>query len=372
MFPPRRVISLLLLVAAMVSASVLSAAEPPARLPRTKKLPVGVSLAGAEFGCESSEFSNENPGRLGVDYTFPESDTIQYFSKAGVNVLRIPFRWERIQPRLGQRLDRQHVQELRKLASLARRHRTSLVFDLHNYGRYRLAGFEDCVIDQKVNGSVPVTREHFADLWSRIALEFRHDRSIVGYALMNEPHDMGGSDWKKISQSAVDAIRKTDRKTNIFVCGNDWGSAERFEKANGREAWIRDPANRTIYEAHCYFDQDGSGKYTQSFDAEKAYDLNIADRGVSRVMPFLDWCRRNNVRGFVGEYGTTRENGWKQVTLQFLQECKASNVGVCYWAAGEWWGKYPLSVQPGSSRVVPPQLSWLLQVRAMEETANKK
>jgi len=348
----------------------LVAADPLARLPRTKKLPVGVSLAGAEFGCESSDFSNENPGQLGVDYTFPESETIRYFSRAGVDVVRIPFRWERIQPRLGQRLDRQHVRELRKVATLARRHRTTLILDLHNYGRYRLAGVKDCVIDQQVNGSVPVTREHFADLWSRIASEFRNDKSIVGYALMNEPHDMGGSDWKQISQYAVDAIRKTDRTTNVFVCGDDWASAERFAKANGPQAWIRDPANRTIYEAHCYFDQDGSGTYSESFASENAADSKLVDRGILRIEPFLQWCRQNRVRGFVGEYGTPRDDGWKQVTLRFLQECKASNVGVCYWAAGEWWGKYPLSIQPENTSVAP-QLNWLLQIRTMKETSNK-
>lgn len=368
--PPLRYVSSLLVLALATTSMLVVAAEPTVRAPRTKKLPVGVSLAGAEFGCESPDFSNENPGQLGVDYTFPESETIKYFTKAGVNVLRIPFRWERIQPKLGQPLDRQHVSELRKLSKFARRHRTTLVLDLHNYGRYRLAGVGDCVIDQSVNGDVPVTRKHFADLWSRLALEFRHDRSVVGFALMNEPHDMGGSDWKQISQVAVDAIRKSDRKTNIFICGDDWGSAERFEKANGAKAWIKDPANRTIYEAHCYFDLDGSGKYQNSFGTENAGDATIADRGVSRIEPFLKWCRRNGVRGFVGEYGTPRDNGWRQVTLQFLQVCKDANVGVCYWAAGEWWGDYPLSVQPKNS-LIAPQLSWLLRIRAMEES-NKK
>ena len=366
MSPLRRVSLVIVLSIMSLSAFELFAAEPLAPLPRTKKLPLGVSLAGAEFGCESSDFSNENPGRVGKEYTFPESETIKYFASAGANVLRIPFRWERIQPQLGKPLDRQHLKELKQLATYARRHRTTLIWDLHNYGRYSLAGHGACIIDQEVNGRVRVTREDLADLWSRIASEFRSDRSVVGYALMNEPHDMAGSNWKQISQVAVDAIRKKDRKTNIFVCGDDWGSAERFEKSNGPKAWITDPANRTIYEAHCYFDQDASGKYGESYDSEEFADADIVDRGVERIRPFIAWCKKNRVRGFIGEYGTPRDIGWRQVTMKFLQECKTSNVGVCYWAAGEWWGDYPLSIQPKKSSTAP-QLGWLLKTRTMKE-----
>ena len=327
---------------------------------------VGVSLAGAEFGTHQSEFSNENPGNYGTDYTFPTVDTIQYFSKAGVDLVRLPFRWERIQPTLGGELDSLHLHRLRKVARASKESGMFVILDLHNYGRYRLEEngiVREYIIDQSVDGRVPVSRAHFVDLWKRLTLAFRGDRSVVGYGLMNEPHDMGGSDWKAISQAAVDEIRKYDRETAVVVAGDDWSSAERFWTANGSKAWIRDPSNYVVYEAHCYFDSDASGKYPNSFNSEKSADPEITNRGVQRVMPFLDWCHENGVRGLIGEYGTPRDPHWGDVTTEFLTACKKARVAVCYWAAGEWWGDYPLSIQPGSSRSTAPQLRWLQDVK---------
>lgn len=67
--------------------------------------PWGVSLAGPEFGVDKPGFSNENPGIFGCDYTYNSERTIQYFRSTGATQLRLPIRWERIQPRLGEDLD---------------------------------------------------------------------------------------------------------------------------------------------------------------------------------------------------------------------------------------------------------------------------
>src|SRR5258708_373742 len=77
-----------------LAASHRSAADaaPPRR---------GVNLAGAEFGVRR-DFCNENPGAFGRDYTYNSEPSIAYFAERGITLFRVPFRWERIQPRLGQ------------------------------------------------------------------------------------------------------------------------------------------------------------------------------------------------------------------------------------------------------------------------------
>jgi aryl-phospho-beta-D-glucosidase BglC (GH1 family) len=52
----------------------------------------GVNLAGAEFG--------KVPGTYATDYTYPAPASIDYFSQLGFNLIRVPFRWERLQPTL--------------------------------------------------------------------------------------------------------------------------------------------------------------------------------------------------------------------------------------------------------------------------------
>ena len=52
----------------------------------------GVNLSGAEFGQTSL------PGTFGSDYTYPTSAEVDYYKSTGMNFIRLPFRWERLQP----------------------------------------------------------------------------------------------------------------------------------------------------------------------------------------------------------------------------------------------------------------------------------
>lgn len=54
--------------------------------------PFGVNLAGAEFG------SPNFPGTYNTDYTYPTADELDYYKSKGLNLIRMPFSWERIQP----------------------------------------------------------------------------------------------------------------------------------------------------------------------------------------------------------------------------------------------------------------------------------
>jgi endoglucanase len=52
----------------------------------------GVNLAGGEFG--------KLPGTYGRDYTSPSPADVDYYVELGFNIIRLPFRWERLQPTL--------------------------------------------------------------------------------------------------------------------------------------------------------------------------------------------------------------------------------------------------------------------------------
>ncbi|MCA9068232.1 MAG: hypothetical protein KDA84_04880, partial [Planctomycetaceae bacterium] len=80
------------------------------RIPPSPQL--GVSLAGAEFGTHHKNYCNAQPGQLGIDYIYPDKQTIDYFASAGFGLFRIPFCWERIQPRLGKALNPRELSPL--------------------------------------------------------------------------------------------------------------------------------------------------------------------------------------------------------------------------------------------------------------------
>jgi endoglucanase len=324
-------------------------------------------LAGAEFGSHRPEFSHREPGLHGRDYIYPSEQTIAYFAEQGLGLLRLPFRWERLQREIGKPLDPDELQRIHRVLHLAAEHGAQVILDLHNYARYRmvLSGRpRSVVIDEQVGGDRLVPRSALADLWRRLAEEFVDSRAIAGFGLMNEPHDMGGSDWKGISQAAVTAIRSVDREVTIIVSGDGWSNAHRFEEVNGPRAWIDDPAGRTAYEAHCYFDADATGQYRRSHAAELADDPQLIDRGVKRLGVFLEWCRRNKVRGFLGEFGIPgHDAGWQAVLRQTFAALANTDLTGCYWAAGEWWHDYALSLQPADDfRRPAPQLALVREV----------
>ena len=346
----------------------LGTLAPFARSAKTKEPPKrprrGVSLAGPEFGSAKAEFSNLNPGVCGRDYTYNSESTFAYFCAHNLRLLRLPLRWERLQPHFNQPLEETEIRHLRTAIGWAHEHGGEVILDIHNYGRYiTRVGKRRCegVIDQPAKNGVEVTRNHFADLWRRLARLFQDEAGVSAYGLMNEPHDLGTSDWHKISQAAVKAIREESDNKLILIAGDGWSNAARFGELNGRRAWINDPANNVAYEAHCYFDHDFSGRYKLSFDEELARDPRLETRGVNRLQPFVQWCRSNRVRGFLGEFAIPATDArWEPVMRSFLAALDRAGMEGCYWAAGEWWSDYPLSIQPSGSEQRPARQLRLL------------
>ena len=318
----------------------------------------GLTLAGPEFN------EKQLPGRDGHDYTFNSERSFEFFATRRLNVIRVPVRWERLQPSLFGPLDPEYLQGLRNNIGWAHKHGAVVIIDVHNYGRYIVrtgAQTVEAVLDTAYDGQVLAPAEALIDLWLRLSEVFAGDDGVLAYGLMNEPHDMGAADWKAISQRLVTAIRAAGDETLIMVAGDSWSSAERWRQTHGPDGWIDDPADNFAYEAHVYFDQDASGRYVASFDAELAANPDLLNIGVRRLEPFRQWCQDNGVRCYLGELGVPGdEPGWLEALERFLSALDEAGMDATYWAAGEMWGDYRLSIQPGPGfDVQRPQLAIL-------------
>ncbi|HEV7595466.1 MAG TPA: cellulase family glycosylhydrolase [Gemmatimonadaceae bacterium] len=254
-------------------ADILEAA---ANLTITGNYKRGVNCAGAEFGAPVTEptctFSNVNRGASPSQYQWNGLATYQYMFSRGHRLARIPFRWERIQPVLGQPLDAAELQRMRDSVSAAQQAGLEIVLDVHNYGAYWLDSSGSGV--RYSIGTPQVTFDHFADLWTRLAQEFNAYPGVIGYGLMNEPVNMTGvagktaaETWEIAAQRAADAIRSVALPNGashrwIIVGGYQW-SGTWSPGVNHRGPFVTDaPVNKVMYEAHQYFDFDSSGKYS--------------------------------------------------------------------------------------------------------------
>lgn len=293
--------------------------------------PFGLNMAGADFG-------KNFPGVYNKDYTYPTAANLDYVKSKGFGLIRLPFKWDRIQHELYGELVDDELKRLKYVVDEAAKRDILVLFDLHNYGR-RYLGETRYIIGE--GGLKP---EHLADLWGKIAKEFCGYKNIWGYGLMNEPNNMLDSmPWAKIAQASILAIRKYDAKNSIVVGGDSWSSAERWMQYGDNLKYLYDPADNLIFEAHVYFDEDASGTYKKSYEEEKANPY----KGIERVQPFIKWLRENNFRGFIGEYGIPdKDERWQVCLDNFLAYLQDNGINGTYWAAGPWWGKNFMAIQP--------------------------
>lgn len=292
---------------------------------------IGLNISGGEFGGSS--------GVHNYQYHYPSYADLKFYADKGVDLIRVPFKWERVQDTLGGPLDLAgDLALIKQLLIDAAALGMDVILDCHNYGRYKGVALG------AVDGP---TAAQFADFWQKMALELKDYPALVGYDLMNEPHDMPTSTiWKESAQAATNAIREVDMENTIIIEGNAWSGAYSWLKYNS-DLIINDPANNIVYQAHQYFDDDNSGTYGETYEGEGAYPTMGADK----LKPFVDWLNQHGLKGMIGETGVpSNDPRWIEVMKNALDYMIANNLDVTAWAGGTWWGEtYSMYVgKPGA------------------------
>ncbi|MBX9454940.1 MAG: glycoside hydrolase family 5 protein [Rhizobium sp.] len=302
----------------------------------------GINISGAEFG--------QGRGEVDKDYVWPSIETLDYFEAKGFNSVRLPFKWERLQPKLMTEFDEAELSRLMETVELIRARGMKTILDPHNYGRY----------DDKIIGSEEVPHEAFADFWTRLARLYANDKDVV-FGLMNEPNQMPVAQWVDAANAATDAIRSRTGASNlILVPGTAWSGAHSWMKPiDGEPNGIalqkyRDSGNNFAFEVHQYFDDDFSGT--------KGNCSRIRD-AVAAVDTFTDWLRANGHRGMLGEFGAPKSKACVagiKAMVDVVERNKDVWTGWTYWVAGDWWSPdEPLNIQPTEDGD-RPQLQGLL------------
>jgi endoglucanase len=303
----------------------------------------GVNIAGAEFN------GRKVPGIPNRDYFYPAKATMDYFAAKGMNSIRVPFLWERIQPQLNAALDPAELQRLNDVVRYANAKGLYVILDVHNYANYR----------QKVIGSAETPVAALADLWSRLAPQFKNNAK-VGFGLMNEPKGLPTETWLAAANAAIAEIRRAGANNVVFVPGNGWTGAHSWlSRGYGTPnadvmLGIVDPAENYVYEVHQYLDSNYSGTHPECRNETV---------GVTTLKAFTDWLRQHNKRGYLGEFGAGANptcTAALDTMLKFMDDNRDLWVGWSYWAAGAWPPSYFTSVQPvdGGDR---PQMAVLLK-----------
>lgn len=302
----------------------------------------GVNIPEAAFGAESV------PGKYGTDYIYPRPSTIDYFAKKGMNIVRLPVLWERLQHQLQGDLDSNEMKRLDAVISYAGSKDMRVILDVHNYAAYR----------GSVLGAKGLPTSALGDLWRRLGERYK-DHQMVVFGLMNEPNSLPTETWLEAANIAIAEIRRAGANNLILVPGNGWSSARDWVGGNygtpNSEVMLKvdDPADNFAYDVHQYFNSDFTGT---------SADCQSVDIGISTLTPVTEWARQHKQRAFLGEFGVGTSDTCLAALdriMRFLNENKDVWLGWAYWAGGEWWpADYFTNIQPSGGHE-RPQISVL-------------
>jgi aryl-phospho-beta-D-glucosidase BglC (GH1 family) len=216
-----------------------------------------------------SGFSRSSPGTYGGDYVYPDRADFEYLRGRGLNVTRVPFRWERVQPQLNGALKSAELARLKGCFDAASAVGMRVIPNVNTYGgKYYFSAWSSGVL-----GSTRVPISAYKDLWVRLAEVWNGHPAIAGYDIMNDVFNLPGGipTWERASQAAVDGIRTRDDNTRIWVAG--WLARPGYKNglfcfvANHPRAWIT--GTNIGYTAHAYY---GPGSlYDLTYDGAVAY-----------------------------------------------------------------------------------------------------
>jgi endoglucanase len=263
-----------------------------------------------------------------------------------MNIIRLPVRWERVQPELGGPLNPSEMALIDNVIAAANAQGMTVIIDIHNYGRYR---------GRKL-GSAATPASALPQLWTRLAQRYAGNPRVA-FGMMNEPVGNNATTWAAIAQATVTAIRATGARNLVLVPGAYWTGAHSWTKvingASNAGAMIgfSDPGRNMAFEMHQYFDANSSG--TGTFCVTPAE----VER---RLRAATEWLKTSGNRGFLGEFGGAAKPeclAALRATLTFVS-ANREWLGWTAWGSSAWFGSYAFNLYPQQDPA-PPQLNVL-------------
>lgn len=373
------------LIACLCLSSLSATAFADNTLPSAQTYSTGIPYRGVSLS--GGEFADSGNGWAPAGKFIPNLNDSALFIYKGMNTYRIPISWEYLADINGNITAQQsYLTALDNIITELTAKNATIIIDIHNYMRFNPANVSKDYENTDPNGSdvigvgkdAPSTAA-FAKLWANIANRY-HSPNII-YALMNEPHDMSSDIIAKNENAAIEAIRQQEKTLNIsphliLIDGNNWTGLHSWDQsiqgnpANSDvfPAKIIDPANHIAIEVHQYFDSDSSGQYKSNDNNGDCLSLTAFQKGYTykgQEMPgfdtywpkFTTWAKNNNVKIFLGEFGSPDTANCKADINYTLGELNkfadvdakqdSGVIGWTVWSAGHAWGNYTLSIAPG-------------------------
>lgn len=285
---------------------------------------LGVNVSGGEYG---------KPGdKYGYGHIYPSHGELDYYAAKGMDVIRMPFKWERLQTKKFGALDKAELSHIDDVVKYAQHKGLEVVLDLHGFGK----GWGQLV------GSSATPDAAFADFWGKMAAHYAGSPNVL-FGLMNEPSVQSATSWLGSVNSAISAIRKAGADQTVLVSGTHWDGASNWTTTDNARVignGIKDPEHNHAFEVHQYFDKWSTGATTQ---------VESTTIGADRLKAITQWAEKTGNELFLGEFGAATDSTSMKALdkmLAYVNQHQDAWKGATYWAGGPWWGNYAFSIEP--------------------------
>ena len=246
-----------------------------------------------------------------------DDEVMKFCKERNLNTIRLPFYTRFFNNRDSEPLDiDEHIRDFILPAVLAaKRHNMYVILDDHGY-------FTAKIDEAKARQAQKVPRwsdAGFAEWirrWVKVAEFFKDEPNVLGYELLNEPHDISPDATRKWYTRCLKAIRAVDQRHIILVGTADWSHARALEKTWGPTASTVDaPYNNVVFAFHDYPEDNHPWQVAKS------------------ITEFRD---KHNVPVLCTEFGATHWNKSETVCRHFiggmLTLFAKEDVGWMIWA----------------------------------------
>ncbi|KAB8664854.1 hypothetical protein FH972_026277 [Carpinus fangiana] len=205
--------------------------------------------------------------------------------------------------------------------------------DVHNYARW----------NGGIIGQGGPTDHQFSGLWQKLASRYASKGSQMVFGVMNEPHDLNITTWRKTVQGAVNSIRNVTGNNNniILIPGTLYCSAGAFVSESTEVTKVSNPdgsKTNLILDVHQYLDADYSGQSTECTSSL-----------ISGFQGLANYLRSNGRKALLSETGGGNTDSCVKYTcplLDFLNSNSDVFLGWTSWAAGSFDASYHLTETP--------------------------
>jgi hypothetical protein len=252
---------------------------------------------------------------------FITKQDFQRIALLGANVIRVPFNY-RLLEKSPYVYSRKGFSYLDKVFSWAKCYGLGVILDLHAAPGAQNYDWHADSSGRALLWEKPAFQNRTYALWEKIADRFKDQEALVGYDVLNEPV-LGSKSiqiLKRFYQKVIKSIRAVDKKSIIFLEGDNWAQDIDFLTSLIQE--------NIAISIHTYQPIDYTFNFTPFYRFPGKIGGIIWDkrRIYKYLEPYNKFSRKNKVRIFVGEFGINwrggswGEAGWLEAMLKAFED----------------------------------------------------